>query len=88
MELRENDKVRTSASAGARIEFTSGGKATLGEDGLFVIAETRVRPGAERTDLTVLKGRVDAELVDVQHQALSVTTPNVTVRAGRKIEFQ
>jgi hypothetical protein len=36
----------------------------------------------------VLKGRVDAELPDVQHQSISVTTPNVTVRAGRKIEFQ
>lgn len=88
MALRENDKVRTSVGASATIDFTSGGTVAVGEDALIAIAETRVRPGAERTDLTVLHGRVDAELPDVQHQSISVTTPNVTVRAGRKIEFQ
>ena len=42
----------------------------------------------QRSDVTVLRGSVDADLHDVQHQSISVTTPNVTVRAGRKIEFQ
>jgi hypothetical protein len=88
MDLRENDKVRTAASATAVIDFGTGGTVALREESLIAIAETRIRPGLERTDLTVLQGRVDAELPDVQHQSISVTTPNVTVRAGRKIEFQ
>ncbi|HEY8209216.1 MAG TPA: FecR domain-containing protein [Myxococcaceae bacterium] len=88
MDLRENDKVRTAPGASASIDFESGGTVSLGEDALIAIAETRVRPGLERSDLTVIRGRVEAELPDVQHQSLSVTTPNVTVRAGRKIEFQ
>jgi hypothetical protein len=88
MDLRENDKVRTAAGAGATIEFASGGTVSLGEDALIAIAETRVRPGLERSDLTVIHGRVDADLSDTKTQSLSVTTPNVTVRAGRKIEFQ
>lgn len=88
MDLKENDKVRTAAGASASIDFASGGTVSLGEDAMIAIAETRVRPGLERSDLTVLRGRVEAELPDVQHQSISVTTPNVTVRAGRKIEFQ
>ena len=88
MDLRENDKVRTAAGAGATIDFGSGGTVVVNQEALVTISETRVRPGAERSDLTVLQGRVDAELPDVQHQSISVTTPNVTVRAGRKIEFQ
>lgn len=87
MDLRENDKVRTGAGASASIDFASGGTVSLGEDALIAIAETRVRPGLERSDLTVIRGRVDAELPD-KSQSISVTTPHVTVRAGRKIEFQ
>jgi hypothetical protein len=52
------------------------------------VAETRPRPGLERTDLTVLKGRVDAELETPNTQSLSVTTPAATIRAGREIVFQ
>lgn len=88
MDLYDNDKIRTAGGAAASIAFASGGSVALGEDALIAIAETRVRPGLERSDLTVIRGRVEAELPDVQHQSLSVTTPNVTVRAGRKIEFQ
>jgi hypothetical protein len=88
MDLRENDKVRTAAGASATIDFVSGGTVAVGEDALIAIAETRLRAGLERSDLTVIQGRVDAELPDVQHQSISVQTPNVTVRAGRKIEFQ
>jgi hypothetical protein len=88
MDLRENDKVRTAAGASASIDFAAGGTASLGEDALIAMSETRVRPGLERSDLTVLHGRVEAELPDVKNQSISVTTPHVTVRAGRKIEFQ
>jgi len=88
MDLRENDKVRTTAGAGASVDFASGGTMSLGEDALIAIAETRVRPGLERSDVTVIRGRVDAELPDTKSQSISVTTPHVTVRAGRKIEFQ
>jgi len=88
MDLRENDKVRTSAGASATIAFTLGGSVALGEDALIAIAETRFRPGHERTDLTVLQGRVDAKFNE-DNEAISVTTPHGTVRAGRrKIEFQ
>jgi len=87
MDLRENDKVRTAAGASAAIDFATGGTVSLGEDALIAIAETRVRPGFERSDVTVLRGRVDAELPD-KNQSILVTTPHVTVRAGRKIEFQ
>ncbi|PTL77888.1 FecR family protein [Vitiosangium sp. GDMCC 1.1324] len=88
MPLFENDKVRTVAGAGAQIVFANGSVVNLGEDALISIAETRPRPGQERTDLTVLRGRVDAELEDPARQSLSVTTPAATVRAGREIVFQ
>ena len=88
MPLFENDKVRTVTGAGARIVFTQGSQVNLGEDALISIAETRPRPGQERTDLTVLRGRVDAELKDPTTQSLSLTTPAATVRAGREIVFQ
>jgi hypothetical protein len=86
MSLFENDKVRTVAGAGAQIVFTQGSMVSLGEDALISIAEAR--RGQPRTDLTVLQGRVDAELADPAHQSLSVTTPTATVRAGREIVFQ
>lgn len=88
MALFENDKVRTVAGAGAQIVFANGSVVNLGEDALIGIAETRPRPGQERTDLTVLRGRVNAELEDPAKQSLSVTTPAATVRAGREIVFQ
>jgi hypothetical protein len=88
MPLFENDKVRTVAGAGAQIIFANGSAVSLGEDALIGIAETRPKPGQERTDLTVLRGRVDAELEDPAKQSLSVTTPAATVRAGREIVFQ
>lgn len=88
MPLFENDKVRTVAGAAAQIVFTQGGVVNLGEDALISIAETRPKPGQERSDLTVLRGRVDAELADPTRQSLSLTTPSATVRAGREIVFQ
>jgi len=88
MALFENDKVRTVAGAGAQIVFANGSVVNLGEDALIGIAETRPRPGQERTDLTVLRGQVNAELEDPAKQSLSVTTPAATVRAGREIVFQ
>lgn len=81
--LYENDKVRTEAGAGAQVVFTSGGTVNLGGDSLIGIAETKLR-----TDVTVLRGRIDATLDQPNTQSLSVTTPAATVRAGRKIEFQ
>ena len=88
MPLFENDKVRTVAGAAAQIVFTQGSVVNLGEDALISIAETRPKPGKERTDLTVLRGQVDAELQDPTRQSLSLTTPSATVRAGREIVFQ
>jgi hypothetical protein len=88
MALFENDKVRTVAGAGAQVVFANGSTVNVGEDALVGIAETRSRPGQERTDLTVLRGRVDAELDAPARQSLSVTTPAATVRAGREIVFQ
>lgn len=87
--LFENDKVRTEAGAGADLVFTSdGGTVHLGGDSLIGIAETRPRPGQQRTDLTVLRGRIDAELEKPASQSLSVTTPAATIQAGREIVFQ
>lgn len=86
--LFENDKVRTAAGASARVTFANGSTVNLGEDALIGIAETRPRPGMERTDLTVLKGRVDAALDTPTTQSLSVTTPSTTVQAGREIVFR
>ena len=87
--LFENDKVRTESSAGADLVFASdGGTVHLGADSLIGIAETRPRPGQQRTDLTVLRGRIDAELEQPATQSLSVTTPAATIQAGREIVFQ
>ena len=88
MELVENDKVRTVKGASAVVQFINGSSVTLGEEALIAIAETRTRPGANRADLTVLQGHVDAELGDPAKQSLSVMTPAATVRAGREIVFQ
>jgi hypothetical protein len=88
MALYENDKVRTPTGARCAIEFSNGSSVELGEDALIGIAETRPRPGQERTDLTILKGKVNAELPDASKQSLTVSTPAATVRAGREIVFQ
>ncbi len=88
MELFENDKVRTARGASAELRFTSGSVMAVGEDALLGIAETRPSPGQEPTDVTVIKGRIDAELSDPGAQSLSVSTPGATVRAGREIVFQ
>lgn len=87
-ELFENDKVRTAKGANATIRFANGSEVTLGEDALIAIAETRTRPGNDRTDLTVFKGRINAELDTPGSQSLTVSTPSATVRAGREIVFQ
>ena len=86
--LFENDKVRTAAGASARVMFPNGSLVNLGEDALIGIAETRPRPGFERTDLTVLKGQVDAALETPANQSLSVSTPSATIQAGREIVFR
>lgn len=88
MELNENDKVNTGSNGQTRVEFVSGGSIWLGEDASIAIAETDTRPGLDRTDVTVIHGRIDAELPDAKKQSLSVTTPSATVRAGREIIFQ
>lgn len=87
MQLFENDKVRTAAGAQADVVFSNGSHLVMGAEALIGIAETSVRPGQERSDVTVLQGRVDAEL-DQSSQSLTVTTPAARVRAGREIVFQ
>lgn len=87
MALFENDKVKTAPGASALVAFASGSQISLDQEALIGIAETRPRPGQDRTDVTVLHGRIDAELPD-PNQSLSVTTPSATVRAGREIVFQ
>jgi hypothetical protein len=84
----ENDQVRTAKGAATLVHFSNGSSLALGEDALIGIAESRARPGIDRTDVTVLRGRVDAELTDAAKQDLSVGTPSATVRAGREIVFQ
>ncbi|MFZ5472058.1 MAG: FecR domain-containing protein [Myxococcota bacterium] len=88
VQLFENDKVRTAAGATAVLDFPNGSTVNLGEDALVSITETRPRPGQERSDLTVLKGTIDAELDDQAKESITVTTPSATVRAGREIVFQ
>ena len=88
MSLFENDKVRTARGARAEIRFVSGSTLAVGEDALVGIAEARPPPGQHPADITVLKGRIDAELSDSQTQSLTVSTPGATVRAGREIVFQ
>ncbi len=88
LELRENDKVRTAKGGQVSVEFVNGAVVVLGSDALIAIAETRPRPGADRTDLTIIRGHIDAEVGDPAKQSLSVGTPTATVRAGREIVFQ
>lgn len=88
MELLANDKVRTLRGASTLIEFANGSTVSLGEDALIGIAETRPTPGQDRTDLTLVRGRLDADLDDPARQSLSVNTPAATIRAGREILFQ
>lgn len=86
--LFQNDKVSTASSAAAEVVFVNGSSLTIGEDALIAIAETRPAMGRDRTDVTVLKGQINAELKDAARQSLSVSTPTATVRSGREIVFQ
>lgn len=86
--LYENDAVRTAADAHAELEFLDGSRVRLLPDTLAGVAESAPRPGQDRSDLTVVRGRVDAELGAPAQQNLSVNTPAATVRAGREIVFQ
>jgi hypothetical protein len=86
--LFENDKVRTAPGASALVAFVNGSELSLGGSALVGIAETRPPPGRERSDVTVVRGRVDAELQDPERQSLTVSTPAATVKAGREIVFQ
>lgn len=88
MDLFENDKVRTVSGASVKIVFLNGSHVKVGENALVSIAETQTRPGEDRSDLTVIEGRIDAELPNADKQSLTVTTPAATVRAGREIVFQ
>ena len=63
-------------------------RATLAQDTLLGIAETRAAPGRPQADVTVLRGAVDATLDRPANQSLTVGTPAATVRAGREIVFQ
>ncbi|HME90525.1 MAG TPA: FecR domain-containing protein [Myxococcaceae bacterium] len=86
--LLANDKVRTLRGGSAAIEFANGSVVHLGSDALIGIAETHPPPGRDHSDLTLLRGDLDAELEDPSRQSLSVNTPTATVRAGREIVFQ
>lgn len=86
--LLANDKVRTLRGGSAAIEFLNGSVVHLGSDALIGIAETHPPPGRDPSDLTLLRGDLDAELADPSRQSLSVNTPMATVRAGREIVFQ
>lgn len=86
--LFENDKVRTAMGASTQVIFANGGTVNLGEDALIGIAETLPRPGQSRTDLTLIKGQVNAALAAPATQSLSVSTPSATIQAGREIVFQ
>ena len=88
MPLYESDRVRTAKGASAVVRFVNGSSLVLNEDALIGIADGKARPGADHTDVTVVKGRVDAELQDPLNQTISVGTPSATVRAGREIVFQ
>ena len=89
MALFPNDKVATAARARAQLLFGgNGGTLTLQENALVALTEARAGPGRPPPDVTVLQGRVDAELAHPDKQTLSVDTPSVTVRAGREVVFQ
>jgi len=61
---------------------------SVSEDTLLGISETRGVPGRGQTDVTLLRGAVDATLDRPANQSLTVGTPAATVRAGREIVFQ
>lgn len=86
--LFENDKLSTASGASAEVIFVNGSSLTVGEDALIAIAETRPAIGRDKTDVTVLKGQINAALKDATRQSLTVSTPTATVRSGREIVFQ
>ncbi|HET9158802.1 MAG TPA: FecR domain-containing protein [Myxococcaceae bacterium] len=86
--LYDDDKLRTERGGAAELRFPSGTVVVVSEDTLLGIAETRAAPGRPQTDVTVLRGAVDATLDRPANQSLTVGTPSATVRAGREIVFQ
>jgi hypothetical protein len=83
--LHDDDKLRT--GSGASAELRQHGGERVGGHALG-IAETRGVPGRGQTDVTLLRGAVDATLDKPANQTLTVGTPAATVRAGREIVFQ
>jgi hypothetical protein len=88
VDLFENDKVRTAKGGTALVQFHDGSAVNLQEDALVGIAQTLRKPGEDPTDLTLLRGSIDAQLDQPALQSISVSTPAATVRAGREIVFQ
>ncbi len=88
MPLFDNDKVRTSRNASAQIRFASGSALAMGDDALVGIADEGPTTAAVGADVTVLRGRIDAQIPDPRTQSMTVTTPAATIRAGREIVFQ
>jgi hypothetical protein len=86
--LGTGDKVATGTGARAQLRFATGGSVTLGSNALVALSEPPARPGRPPADVTVLQGRVDAELTGPETQTLSVETPEAAVRAGREVVFQ
>jgi hypothetical protein len=86
--VHDDDKLRTGSGASAELRFPSGTVVSVSEDTLLGISETRGVPGRGQTDVTLLRGAVDATLDRPANQSLTVGTPAATVRAGREIVFQ
>src|SRR5262249_59941619 len=70
--LHDDDKLRTGSGASGELRFPSGTVVTVSEDTLLGIAETHGVPGRGQTDVTLLRGAVDATLHRPPHQSLTL----------------
>jgi hypothetical protein len=86
MVLNDSDKVRTGPGATAQLVFINGSIVGISEDALIgLVPGTTQHPS--HADLTVLQGRVDAQVSGTE-KSLSVSTPTATIHAGREIVFR
>ena len=85
--LSREDKIRSSKGASATVRFDEGTELAIDEDTLVSISDLPAgAPG--KGAVTVLRGKVDAEVDRTHSTEFSVKTPAAVARASKEIVFQ
>lgn len=87
IELARNDKVRTMQGASALIRFDEGTELAVDEESLVSVSDLPA-DAPHKGGVTVLRGKVDAEVDRRKSQSFTVRTPAGVARSSQEIVFQ